>query len=109
VALRLQEVAEAVTAERLRIARELHDMVVHRIGIIAIQAGVGSRVIQTRPAEARGSRRGAPASSPRQSGGVRVGTRRVRVAFLRCAVTAGVLQLRTWVVPWLPVWSASPE
>ncbi|WP_073947534.1 sensor histidine kinase [Streptomyces kebangsaanensis] len=52
-ALRSQEVAEAVTAERLRIARELHDMVAHSIGIIAIQAGVGSRVIQTQPAQAR--------------------------------------------------------
>ncbi|MFF1556499.1 sensor histidine kinase [Streptomyces sp. NPDC058279] len=52
VALRSQEVAEAVTAERLRIARELHDMVAHSIGIIAIQAGVGSRVIRTRPAAA---------------------------------------------------------
>ncbi|MFI1968369.1 hypothetical protein BLA24_13555 [Streptomyces cinnamoneus] len=53
VALRSQEVAEAVTAERLRIARELHDMVAHSIGVIAIQAGVGSRVIQTQPAQAR--------------------------------------------------------
>ncbi|MGI5447006.1 sensor histidine kinase [Streptomyces sp. CA-243310] len=50
--LRSQEVAEAVTAERLRIARELHDMVAHSIGIIAIQAGVGSRVIRTQPDEA---------------------------------------------------------
>ncbi|MCH0561434.1 sensor histidine kinase [Streptomyces sp. MUM 16J] len=53
VALRAQEVAEAVTAERLRIARELHDMIAHSIGVIALQAGVGSRVIQTQPAEAR--------------------------------------------------------
>ncbi|MFF4328763.1 sensor histidine kinase [Streptomyces sp. NPDC001591] len=53
VELRAQEVAEAVTAERLRIARELHDMVAHSIGIIAIQAGVGSRVIRTQPEEAR--------------------------------------------------------
>ncbi|WP_329520650.1 sensor histidine kinase [Spirillospora sp. NBC_01491] len=45
--------SQAVTAERLRIARELHDMVAHSIGIIAIQAGVGSRVIDTQPAEAR--------------------------------------------------------
>ncbi|MGW7102367.1 histidine kinase [Streptomyces sp. NPDC054838] len=52
VELRAQEVAEAVVAERLRIARELHDMVAHSIGIIAIQAGVGSRVIQTQPGEA---------------------------------------------------------
>ncbi|MCX4616818.1 sensor histidine kinase [Streptomyces mirabilis] len=52
VALRSQEVAEAVIAERLRIARELHDMVAHSIGIIAIQAGAASQVIQTRPTEA---------------------------------------------------------
>ena len=48
-----QAAAQAVTAERLRIARELHDMVAHSIGIIAIQAGVGSRVIDTQPQEAR--------------------------------------------------------
>ncbi|MDG4787079.1 sensor histidine kinase [Micromonospora sp. WMMD1102] len=51
-ALRSQATAQAVTAERLRIARELHDMVAHSIGIIAIQAGVGSRVIHSQPAEA---------------------------------------------------------
>ncbi|MFD3517153.1 sensor histidine kinase [Streptomyces sp. NPDC058657] len=52
-ALGAQAAAQAVTAERLRIARELHDMVAHSIGIIAIQAGVGSRVIDTQPQEAR--------------------------------------------------------
>ncbi|GAB2953027.1 sensor histidine kinase [Micromonospora polyrhachis] len=52
-AVRLQAATQAVTAERLRIARELHDMVAHSIGIIAIQAGVGCRVIDTQPAEAR--------------------------------------------------------
>ncbi|MCG6495525.1 sensor histidine kinase [Kitasatospora sp. A2-31] len=52
-ALRSQEVAEAITAERLRIARELHDMVAHSIGIVAIQAGMGRRVIDTQPAAAR--------------------------------------------------------
>ncbi|WP_415953911.1 sensor histidine kinase [Streptomyces sp. KLOTTS4A1] len=51
--LREQAAARAVTAERLRIARELHDMVAHSIGIIAIQAGVGRRVIETQPDEAR--------------------------------------------------------
>ncbi|WP_371679867.1 sensor histidine kinase [Streptomyces sp. NBC_01276] len=51
--LRESAVSEALTAERLRIARELHDMVAHSIGVIAIQAGVGSRVIETQPAEAR--------------------------------------------------------
>ncbi|MDL4820047.1 sensor histidine kinase [Actinomadura opuntiae] len=51
--LREQAAAQAVAAERLRIARELHDMVAHSIGIIAIQAGVGGRVIDTQPGEAR--------------------------------------------------------
>ena len=54
-ALLTQAAAHAVTAERLRIARELHDMVAHSIGVIAIQAGVGSRVIDTQPDEAAGS------------------------------------------------------
>ncbi|MFD6225801.1 sensor histidine kinase [Streptomyces sp. NPDC060232] len=71
VALRSQEVAEAVTAERLRIARELHDMVAHSIGIIAIQAGVGSRVIQTQPTQAREALRAIEATSRETLSGLR--------------------------------------
>ncbi|MDR8413197.1 histidine kinase [Nonomuraea sp. 3-1Str] len=52
-ALRAHATAEAVTAERLRIARELHDMVAHSIGVIAIQAGAGARVMDAEPAKAR--------------------------------------------------------
>jgi signal transduction histidine kinase len=52
-ALRTQADAQAATAERLRIARDLHDMVAHSVGIIAIQAGMGRRVIDSQPAEAR--------------------------------------------------------
>ncbi|MFD2469896.1 sensor histidine kinase [Amycolatopsis silviterrae] len=51
-ARRAHAAAEAVQAERLRIARELHDMVAHSIGVIAIQAGMGRRVIDTQPGEA---------------------------------------------------------
>ncbi|MBS2538306.1 sensor histidine kinase [Catenulispora sp. NF23] len=48
-ALREQLAVGAITAERLRIARELHDMVAHSIGIVAIQAGAAKRCIQTQP------------------------------------------------------------
>jgi signal transduction histidine kinase len=51
--LRAQAATQAITAERLRIARELHDVIAHSIGIIAIQAGAGCRVIDTQPLEAR--------------------------------------------------------
>ncbi|BFV60423.1 hypothetical protein KCMC57_up55270 [Kitasatospora sp. CMC57] len=71
VALRSQAVAEAVTAERLRIARELHDMVAHSIGIIAIQAGVGSRVIETQPTAAREALRAIESTSRETLSGLR--------------------------------------
>jgi signal transduction histidine kinase len=53
ISLREQSAARAVMAERLRIARELHDMVAHSIGIIAVLAGAAGRVIETQPKEAR--------------------------------------------------------
>jgi signal transduction histidine kinase len=43
----------AVANERLRIARELHDMVAHTIGIVALQSGAARRVINTQPERAR--------------------------------------------------------
>jgi signal transduction histidine kinase len=51
--LRAQATTQAVTDERLRIARELHDMVAHSTGIIALQAGAARRVIDTQPSQAR--------------------------------------------------------
>lgn len=45
----------AVAEERLRIARELHDIVAHSMGLIAVQAGVGAHVIDDRPEEAKRS------------------------------------------------------
>jgi signal transduction histidine kinase len=41
------EAARAVIEERLRIARELHDVVAHSMSLIAVQAGVGGHVIRT--------------------------------------------------------------
>ncbi|AVT35119.1 sensor histidine kinase [Plantactinospora sp. BB1] len=69
--LRSQATTQAVTAERLRIARELHDMVAHSIGIIAIQAGVGSRVIETQPAEAGAALRAIETTSRETLAGLR--------------------------------------
>jgi signal transduction histidine kinase len=51
--LRAHAAAEAITAERLRISRELHDMVAHSMGIITLQAGAAARVIDTQPQSAR--------------------------------------------------------
>ncbi|WP_371521888.1 sensor histidine kinase [Kitasatospora sp. NBC_01300] len=52
-ALSTRAATEAVTAERLRIAREMHDTVAHTIGIVALQAGAARRVIDTRPERAK--------------------------------------------------------
>ncbi|MGZ6963270.1 MAG: sensor histidine kinase [Acidimicrobiia bacterium] len=50
-----EEAERAVANERLRIAQELHDVVAHSMGVIAVQAGVGAHVIDTDPAEAKKS------------------------------------------------------
>ncbi len=50
-----EEAKRAVAEERLRIAQELHDVVAHSMGVIAVQAGVGSHVIDQDPAEAKRS------------------------------------------------------
>jgi signal transduction histidine kinase len=42
----------AVVEERLRLARELHDVVAHSISVIAVQSGVGAHVANTQPEEA---------------------------------------------------------
>jgi signal transduction histidine kinase len=52
---RAEEAKRAVAEERLRIAQELHDVVAHSMGVIAVQAGVGAHVIDTDPDEAKKS------------------------------------------------------
>jgi signal transduction histidine kinase len=50
-----EEAKRAVADERLRIAQELHDVVAHSMGVIAVQAGVGAHVIDKDPGEAKKS------------------------------------------------------
>ncbi len=50
-----EQLVAAVTEERLRIARELHDVVAHSMSLIAVQAGVGAHVIRTDQAAAEHS------------------------------------------------------
>jgi signal transduction histidine kinase len=50
---REERVRQAATDERVRIARELHDIVAHAMSLIAVRAGAGRMVIDTQPDEAR--------------------------------------------------------
>ncbi|HEY3871756.1 MAG TPA: sensor histidine kinase [Actinocrinis sp.] len=52
-ALQEQRAARVVMAERLRIARELHDSVAHSIGIITVLSGAAARVVETKPEQTR--------------------------------------------------------
>ena len=56
--LRTQSAAlahQAVVNERLRIARELHDVVAHHISVIGVHAGAARRVMEKRPETAAGA------------------------------------------------------
>jgi signal transduction histidine kinase len=75
---REQRERQASAEERLRIARELHDVVAHAMSIIAVRSGVARLVIDVRPDEAR------------EALGIIEGTSRQALAELRLLV--GVLR-----------------
>jgi signal transduction histidine kinase len=52
-AVRDRAARDAVTRERLRIARELHDVVAHSMTVVTVQAGFGEYVFDSQPDEAR--------------------------------------------------------
>jgi signal transduction histidine kinase len=52
---REEEARSRVDAERLRIAREVHDTVAHAIAIINVQAGVTAYLLDKQPERARGA------------------------------------------------------
>ena len=54
---------EALSEQRLQIARELHDIISHAMSVVAVQAGVGSHLISTRPDEAAKSLRAIEATA----------------------------------------------
>lgn len=49
---REEETRRRVVEERLRIARDLHDLVAHRIAVINVQAGVASHLVRAQPEQA---------------------------------------------------------
>jgi signal transduction histidine kinase len=50
---REEQARRAVTEERLRIARELHDVIAHSLSVIAVQSAVGHHVMDSQPGQAR--------------------------------------------------------
>ncbi len=50
---RRRDAERAVADERLRIARELHDVVAHAMSVVAVQSGIAAHVIEQRPDEAQ--------------------------------------------------------
>ncbi|MFJ2552716.1 sensor histidine kinase [Microbacterium sp. NPDC087591] len=48
-----EEARRRVAEERVRIARDLHDVVAHQISVISLNAGVASSALETRPERAR--------------------------------------------------------
>ena len=50
---REEEARRRMVEERLRIAREMHDVIGHSLAVISLQAGVAEHLLDTRPDEAR--------------------------------------------------------
>jgi signal transduction histidine kinase len=90
---------QAVVQERLRIARELHDVVAHSMSLIAVQAGVGAHLLHRDPEAAQRPWRSSPTP---------VGTRcrrPVRWSACSAATTTPSRRCPAWS-PWRRWWTA---
>ena len=91
------EARRRVDAERLRIAREVHDTVAHAIAVINVQAGVTAHVLDRRPQQARETLVTIEQTSARALGELRVTLGMVRDAEDRRAPTPGLGQVEELV------------
>jgi signal transduction histidine kinase len=86
-----EEVAERrVQGERLRIARELHDVMAHTIAALNVQAGVAADVIDDSPAEAKAALR-----TIREQSRAAIGELKAAVGVLRDSPAPGLAGLDT--------------
>jgi signal transduction histidine kinase len=76
----------AIAEERARIARELHDIVAHSVGVIVVQAGAAEQVVEDEPEVAR-----AALATIRTTGASALAEMRRVVAVLRSPDVAGDL------------------
>ncbi|GAA0946650.1 histidine kinase dimerization/phosphoacceptor domain-containing protein [Nonomuraea longicatena] len=85
----------AATAERLRMARDVHDVVAHSMGLISMRAGIANHVAATHPEEAgealsiigdQPQGAGGPAQPPRSAPRRPRGRSAVRGGLLACAI-----------------------
>jgi signal transduction histidine kinase len=75
---REEEARRRVAEERLRIARDLHDVVAHHIALVNVQAGVAAHVMDKRPDQAKEA-----LSHVREAGRSALGELRATVGLLR--------------------------
>jgi signal transduction histidine kinase len=92
-----EEARRRVDAERLRIAREVHDTVAHAIAVINVHAGVTAHVLDKRPEQARDTLVTIEQTSARALGELRATLGMLREADDRRAPTPGLGQVEELV------------